>query len=200
MGGDSPEQDPDWLAALRRQDEAAFTRLVRTYQAGMLALARSLVGPDAARDVVQESWIHAYQALPAFQSRSSIRTWLFRITGNRAISHLRAGGRLVPGSELLDPEVTARFDARGRWAQPPVPWSQDTPEGLLASEELRQALAAGLEALPPMQRTALHLREVEDLAAAEICKILEISASNLYVLLHRARTRLWSIVDAHQRA
>ncbi|HYW92824.1 MAG TPA: sigma-70 family RNA polymerase sigma factor [Gammaproteobacteria bacterium] len=196
----APEQDPEWLGALRRQDKAAFTRLVRTYQTSMMALARSLVGRDAAGDVVQDSWISAYRALPAFEGRSSIRTWLLRITGNRAISHLRTRGRLINETDLLEPDVTARFGDNGRWREPPVPWSEDTPEGLLASEQLRQALDAGLETMPPLQRTVLQLRETENLSSDQICKILDISASNLYVLLHRARTRLWSIVDAHQRS
>jgi len=200
VAADAPEQDPEWLGALRRQDKAAFTRLVRTYQTSMVSLARSLVGRDAAGDVVQDSWISAYRALPAFEGRSTVRTWLLRITGNRAISHLRAGGRLINESDLLDPDVAARFTDEGRWREPPVPWTEETPEGLLASEELRRALEAGLESLPPMQRTVLRLREVEDLSSEEICKILEISASNLYVLLHRARTRLWSIIDAYQRS
>jgi len=193
------ESDPEWIAALRARDRAAFTQLVERYHAGMMSLARSLVG-DAAADVVQDSWISAFRALPDFRGHSSLKTWLLRITANRAISHLRsrgvAAGESAPDGAPLD----QRFDESGRWGQPPFPWSLDTPDALLASAELRETIARTVDALPPLQRSVLRLREAEGLDRDEICKILDISTSNLHVLLHRARVRLWRAIEAYQRS
>lgn len=192
------DEDPSWLAALRTQDEQACARLVRTYHSSMLRLARAMVG-HAANDVVQASWLHAFQALPKFAGRSTIKTWLLRITRNEAIEHLRSSRHVLDASTLED-ELDRRFDADGRWSEPPVPWTQDTPEALVFGEELRELIETTVAALPPLQRAVIQLREVEALPATDVCKILDITPSNLYVLLHRARTRLWSVIDAYQRA
>lgn len=191
------DEDQSWLAALRTQDTLAFTRLVRTYHSSMLRFAQSLVG-DAANDVVQESWLSAFQALPKFEGRSTLKTWLLRITSNQAINHLRANKHLLNLSDLED-DLAGRFDANGRWREPPVPWTQDTPEALLVSDELGDLIERSIKALPPLQGAVLRLREIEAVPAADVCKILEITPSNLYVLLHRARTRVWSVIDGYQR-
>lgn len=188
--------DPHWLAALRAQDRQAFTRMVGTYHQSMLALARSLVG-DAANDIVQESWLSAYGALPSFEGNSTIKTWLLRITTNQALSHLRSNQRKreVTG---VDDGLDERFDDAGRWRRPPAPWHHDSPEALVLSDELGELLDQAVNGLPALQKAVLQLREGDNLAVAEICKILDISSSNVYVLLHRARVRLWAVIDAYQ--
>jgi RNA polymerase sigma-70 factor (ECF subfamily) len=162
----------------------------------MVRLARSIVGAARAEEVVQEAWIKVLAALPTFELRSSLRVWLMRILRNEAISLLRKDRR-SPETET-DDALDDRFAPDGSWRTPPAIWSLDTPEALLASKEMQDVLNRALEALPELQRTVLTLKDIEDLSFDEICNVLEISASNARVLLHRARRRLWAAVDIHQ--
>jgi RNA polymerase sigma-70 factor (ECF subfamily) len=78
-------------------------------------------------------------------------------------------------------------------------WHGDTPEALLSSTELQACIHAVLTALPPMQRAALTLRDMQGLDMETICKVLEISESNGRVLLHRARSRIQLAIEEHEK-
>lgn len=86
--------------------------------------------------------------------------------------------------------MESRFDHRGRWRQPPL-----DIEGQLAGQEARRIVHDCLETLPAGQRTAFYLREIEEMTTAEICKNMAVSATNLGVLLFRARNRLRECVE-----
>ncbi len=175
-------------------DEAAYRTLVDRCHGAMLATARALVGEAIAEEVVQEAWLSAIQALPRFEGRSSLKTWLIRITANRAKSRLRREARTVSVESPEDLE--RRFDARGHWSEPPRPWAVDErPDALLERDRLKARLDQALRRLPPMQQAVVVMRDMEGLAFADICKILEISESNARVLLHRARLKLWQAVE-----
>ncbi len=187
----------DLVDRLLGGDEAAFETLVRRYHNRLLRLARTFVRTEAqAADVVQETWLAVLRALPAFERRSSIQTWIFRILMNRARTHAAREARLVafgeadPGS---DPDATAErewFDASGRWRTPPAPWPSLDPERLVLNDEIRHRLEAAIDALPPGQRAVVTLRDVEGLSADEVCNLLGITETNQRVLLHRGRTRI----------
>ncbi|MCB1836668.1 MAG: RNA polymerase subunit sigma-70, partial [Alcanivoracaceae bacterium] len=78
------DEDADFIAALKAGDEQAFSRLVRHHHRVLLAVARGLVGESEAEEVVQLAWIKAHRALPTFEGRSALRTWLSRIVMNEA--------------------------------------------------------------------------------------------------------------------
>jgi RNA polymerase sigma-70 factor, ECF subfamily len=198
-----PPPDDELVKRLLARDDKAFAWVVRTYQGKMLRLARTLVGEAAAEEVVQETWLAVLKGLPNFEGRARLETWILRILSNIAKTRLRreAGHKhrhITWEENPLSPEKE-RFDSRGRWLSPPLPWSEETPEALLASEELQQCLAKAIEALPPAQRAVLTLRDAEGLAMEEICNILEISAINSRVLLHRARAQLRTAVENYQK-
>ena len=175
-------------------DQAAYREVVAACHGAMLATARALVGEAVAEEVVQEAWLSAIQALPRFEGRSSLKTWLIRITANRAKSRLRRDKRTV--NYAFPEELEGRFDERGHWSQPPRPWGVDErPDALLEAAQLKARLQRAMDRLPPLQRAVVTLRDGEGLAFADICKILDISESNARVLLHRARLRLWAAVD-----
>jgi RNA polymerase sigma-70 factor (ECF subfamily) len=175
---------------LRSGDEEAFAKLVERYHPAMVRLARGYVRTqEVAEEVAQEAWLGLLRGLEGFQGRSSLRTWLFRIVVNRAISagvherqHLP-----VDDSELED--EAGRFSQDGWWAIPPVHWADEAVERLTVPEvaaRIRQLV----DELPTGQRQVVTLQDVEGLSGADVCTILGISDGNRRVLLHRARARI----------
>lgn len=195
--------DDELIPRLLAQDEAAFRQVVAAYHGLMVHLARAIVGEAIADEVVQESWLSAIRALPRFERRSSLKTWLLRIVSNTAKSRLRHESRSVslddiPGDEsTVDP---ARFRGDGHWASPPATWHADTPEELLSSQELRTCIDTALRELPPLQRAIIALRDMQGMEMETICKVLEVSESNARVLLHRARSRIQAAIEEYHQS
>lgn len=196
--------DAPLIAALRAGDEHSFRGLVSLHQAALVRLARASVSSDAvAEEVAQETWLAVIHGIGRFEGRSSLKTWIFSILVNRARSRGTRERRTVPMSSLGDgPAVEPdRFIAdnlrwAGHWCSPPVPWSQEPSERLIAKETVR-VVARAIEELPPQQRTVVTLRDVEGWAAAEVCDLLALSEGNQRVLLHRGRSRVRSQLERH---
>ncbi|MGH3927443.1 MAG: RNA polymerase sigma factor [Pseudonocardiaceae bacterium] len=183
---------------LRCRDEAAFALVVDTWSSGMSRLARSFVSTnDSAAEVVQDTWLAVIEGIGKFEGRSSLKTWVYRILVNTA---KRRGGRedhTVPWSSMwptaddegptVDP---SRFGGPGdrfpgHWREFPAPWP--SPEQQTLAGEVRAQVAAAVAQLPHRQQVVITLRDVEGYGSDEVCSILEISAANQRVLLHRAR-------------
>ncbi len=192
--------ESDLIARLRAGDTDAYQNAVRRFTPTMLAAARFYVGVDKAEDVVQESWIKAIRAIQTFEGRASLKTWLSRIVVNQAKNVLRQSGREVPleSPEALDPALASRFGPNRRWIQPPTLTSHETAEQWLERGALGDCLDKHLAALPEQQRSALMLFEVHQHKSDDVCNILEVSASNLRVLIHRARQRMFLMVEHFQ--
>jgi RNA polymerase sigma-70 factor, ECF subfamily len=192
------------IARLLAGEEAAFDALVAAYHGSMLRVARVFLSkPDLAEEVVQETWLAVLRGLRAFEGRSSLKTWIFRILANRARSRATREARVVPFAELAaaadehgEADIERRFTAGGAWADPPTDWQIETPETLVLRQEVMAHLAVALESLPPAQRSVVTLRDVEGWTAGEVCESLQISDGNQRVLLHRARTRLRAALAA----
>lgn len=188
------------LKALRKDKDEVFARIVALYHNGLLAMARAIVGSDDCEEVVQDAWISAYRAIDDFEGRSSLRTWLTRIVINQGRSKLRKGGREfnvdAPADELQ--AFPERFNEDGAWSTPPREWDCYSPEDLLQEQNLIDCLHKTLQLLPSNQRMALELRDMQGLDLDEICNTLEVTASNVRVLLHRARNRMFNMVDHYQ--
>lgn len=182
-------------------EEAAFRQVVTDYHGLMLYVARTIVGDSVAEEVVQDAWLAVMTALPQFEGRSSLKTWILQIVSNTAKTRRRRETRSVAIGDAADVELVSsqRFQADGHWSDPPGQWGLDTPERLLESEQLQTVIAVTLEQLPQMQRAVLTLRDIEGLEMDEVCKILDISESNSRVLLHRARLRVWQAIDQLQQ-
>ncbi|MBA3887968.1 MAG: sigma-70 family RNA polymerase sigma factor [Acidobacteria bacterium] len=186
---------------LRSGDEGAFTALVNAHHGALIRLALTFVSDrGAAEEVVQDTWIGVLRGLPAFEGRASLKTWIFRILVNRARTRGARDGRFVavtpaPDADLDD--LAGRFDAAGSWTQPPTPWADNTPEGLLLRGEVLSVVKDQIERLPPGQRAVLTLRDVEGASAEEVCNVLAISETNQRVLLHRARTKVRAALEQH---
>ncbi|OKH66307.1 RNA polymerase sigma24 factor [Mycobacterium sp. SWH-M3] len=191
------EGETGLIAALRAGDESAFTALVDLHTPTMLRVARGYVSThELAEEVVQETWIAVLRGIDRFEGRSALRTWLFTIMVNiakaRGLKERRHADLqvLAASGGTVDP---ARFrEAGDRWPghwkehEAPVPFP-DTPEGSVLGEELMTVARRELDKLPPRQREVVMMRDVLGLESAEVCDLLEISAANQRVLLHRGR-------------
>lgn len=193
-----PSDDSELLSRLLVGDQQAFRTLVAAYQGAMRAVAIAIVGSAHADEVVQDAWFAAVRNLDGFQRRSSLKTWLLTITANTAKSRLRKTRRDISLDDLPSPHGSiddSRFAADGHWSPAPLAWHEDSPEALLTEDELRECLEKTLLSLSDLQRSVLLLRERQGLELEEICNLLEVSLSNVRVLLHRARLKVFATVE-----
>ena len=195
-------QDDIDLSELRKQEHAAFERLVEKYHRQMLIVARSIIGDSIAEEVVQEAWLSIYHALPSFEGRSSIKTWIYTIVSNQAKTRLRKESRLINMNDIEE-EIPAclqqdNFQTNGHWVTPPPLWDIESPDELLENEQLQHCIEKTLELLPTLQKSVFLLRDIEQQSLEEICNMLQIANSNVRVLLHRARVKLMQVIDRYQ--
>jgi len=202
----------DWqlVELMRAGDEAAFVSLIDSYHSAMLRLATVFVTrPMVAEEVVQETWMAVFEGLPRFEGRSSLKTWIFRILTNRAKTRAVREGRSIPfaalaGDRIDDDEPAVEPDRfqppgtqwAGGWVLFPAPW-EGLPEERLLSKETRSYLEKAIEALPPHQREIITLRDIEGWSSEETCGLLGISEGNQRVLLHRARSKVRSVLEKY---
>lgn len=190
--------DQELIKRLLKQDESAYRHAVKTYHGSMLYLATRIVGDKIADEVVQEAWVSVMRALPKFEGRSQLKTWILTIVSNEAKTRLRKENRQVSLEALTDDGLTNRFDDSGHWSFPAVQWTNDTPDALLSEAALENCLNQAIQELPDLQGATLTLKEQQGFSLKEICNILEVSESNVRVLLHRARNRMFAVIDHFQ--
>ena len=166
--------------------------LVRANIGWMLGLAERLLRDrEMAKDVVQDAFIRAFKGLCDFEGRSSIESWLHRITVNTALSKLRQLKRLAEQSidEHL-PEFD-QYDCRIEY-----PWSRlATVDEIVESRDTLTRIDEAIAELPDAYRVVLQLRDVEEYATSEVAALLDISESNVKVRLHRARAALKKLLE-----
>ncbi len=191
--------DTELVDALRAGDERVFADLVDRYSPGMLALARRYVSTrEVAEDVVQDTWIALLKGIDGFEGRSSLRTWLFRVLVNIAKTRGVRDKRTTPfdvsaedGAPTVHPQrfrpATDRWP--GHWVRFPQTWIDSPERNLLAAEALA-LVQTELRRLPEQQALVVALRDVEGYDSNEVCALLELTAANQRVLLHRGRARI----------
>lgn len=188
------------LDKLRDGDKQAFALLVRRYHGNLLSMARSMLAEGEAEEAVQDAWISAYRNISKFEGRAALKTWLTRIVINECRMRMRKHGREL-NLDLSTEEqdiLTDRFASDGHWHKPPVAWEFHTPEQMLEERDLQRCLKHHMDALPESQRMVIQLRDMQGLDFDDICNMLDVSASNVRVLLHRARTALFAMVEHYQ--
>lgn len=188
-------EDADLVSRLRAGDEQAFAELVARHHPAMVRIALTRVRSRAvAEEVAQDAWLGLLRGIDAFEGRSSLRSWLFRIVVNRAISAgVRERAHLPVEHDELEYR-DGRFSQDGWWITPPVHWADEVLDRMVAP-----ALAARvhevIEGLPPGQQAVVTLRDVDGLSSAEVCSLLGITEGNQRVLLHRGRTRIRAALE-----
>ncbi len=183
--------DPDFPARIRERDPKAIQIVVQMYLQQILRAARAAgLGPQHAEDVTQATFVTFVETASRFEGRSHVRTWLFGILYKKVAESRRAVER-DSQMDQIDAVIEQRFKARGSWMQPPRP-----TDGQVWDAQVREGIEGCLDEVPSQQRMAFILREVEGLATPEICKILEVTRTNLGVLLYRVRNRLRECLEA----
>ena len=175
--------DADLAEAAKAGDAASFGELVRRHGPRLLALARQLVGPDGAEDVMQEAMIDAYRGLAGFAGTSSVGTWLYRIAVNRCLQERRKRKPLVVDAEPLE--------LLGRWEDPD--YSVD-PAVVAARRSQTETLHYLLDELPDGYRTALLLHDGLGLSAAELAEATGIPLGTAKSNIRRSRLALFTLL------
>lgn len=172
-------------ARIREREPAAIEEVVHAYLPQILraALGAGLDQP-LAEDVTQSTFATFIESAHRFEGRSHVRTWLFGILYNK-ISETRRRQKRDRETDDIDEVFEQRYSSGGFWSTPPR-----AVDAAVFDKEVRQGIEDCLEEVPPKQRMAFVLREVEDMESDEICNILEVTRTNLGVLLHRVRNRL----------
>jgi len=182
---------PRAAEAIRAGEPEILAAVVDAYLPQVLRAARGAgLRPEEAEEVAQETFASFMEAARRFEGRSHVRTFLFGIL-YRKISEARRGRALDRRHDPIDEVVEARFKPDGTWSRPP-----EASDRLLRTREIRRFLSDCLEQSPASQRLAFHLREVEGLSTDEICNILDVTATNLGVMLYRLRNRTRECLEA----
>jgi RNA polymerase sigma-70 factor (ECF subfamily) len=159
----------------------------------LFAYAMRHVGdPELAEDLVQETLVAALAARESFSGRSSERTWLTAILKHKIVDHIRRVCReRANESDRTAPEPTGDlFDSRGIWKKIPDPWPMGDPAHVLEQREFRQVFENCLAKMPDTLAAAFRLRAMDEFQADEVCQVLDITPTNLWARLHRARLLL----------
>lgn len=171
---------------------AEFAFEVQVLRAQLLRFARlQLRNDDWAEDAVSETVLAALEAPQRFAGRSQLKTWLIGILKHKLVDQLRRHAReaAMHGGDGDEPDFDELlFHSSGHWREAPPSWGD--PEQVLREREFFAVLELCVQRLPAAQGRVFMMREWLELDAGEICQHLAISASNLWVLLHRARLRL----------
>jgi RNA polymerase sigma-70 factor (ECF subfamily) len=174
--------DAKLVARVQAGDKAAFDLLVLKYQRKILRLlSRMLRDQSEIEDVMQESFIKAYRALPQFRGDSAFYTWLYRIAINTARNWMASQSRRPSSSSSPQSEDGETFDEIDNLTD------NNTPESLLASREIAESVNESIQALPEELRTAIVLREIEGLSYEEIAQAMGCPIGTVRSRIFRAR-------------
>lgn len=189
MEGDhAPATEAILLQGLRAHDQQAFRKLVELNSANVYNVALKILGDQhEAEDVLQETFLNAFQAIDRFEGKAKLSTWLYRIATNASLMRLRKRGRITTYSldhSLLDDDGSEPTAARHL-----ADWSA-VPDELLLTAEARAEMERAIADLPESLRVTFVLRDIQGLSGAETAKVLGITVQAVKNRLHRARLRL----------
>ncbi len=171
--------------------------LLHEHGDALYAYARTrLTGDDDIADCIQETLLAAIRNADSFAGNSSVRTWLIGILKFKIIDVYRKQAREAEHASIDAAEDEDYFDEAGHWEMQRAPraWEK-SPLEQLEQGELQEHLHRCIGRLPKMMRAAITLREFEDCDTPEICKQLMVSATNLNVILYRARMHLRTCLE-----
>lgn len=192
-----PRTDEELAAAVVGGDYRAFEAIVRRHTDKVYRLAWSYVKSDHyAEDVMQETFLNVYRALPRFEGKSKLGSWIYRITVNTALMHLRRKRRRPEVSiEGARPE-----DVGGGERESPLLVDRKTAAEDVASSEMRGQIQRAVDSLDEKYRVVFLLRDVEGLSIQETAQALEISVPAVKSRLHRARLFLRASLERYVKA
>lgn len=173
---------------------------VEAYSDELFRYAFARIGNrNEAEDIVQDTFFAALKNLDNFRRDCSEKTWLYNILKNKIIDHYRkqsARSKLSVESEDVSDFYGVFFESNGSWndTQMPKPW-QKLADQDLNDEEFLRILAFCMDQLPALWASVFSLKNMDDKTSDEICKELDITSSNLWVIIHRAKLQLRGCID-----
>ena len=187
------ESDGALVARAQSGDAAAFEAIMRRHNRLLFRTARGIVGDDdEAQDVVQETYLRAFTALPGFRADAALGTWLARIAINVALDLQRRRGRVVRFDDLPDASGEPATEA----AMSIHATRGEAPDAAAASAQSLQLLQAAIDSLPPIYRSVFILRAVEELSVEQTASCLGVSADVVKTRYLRARSMLRDALGA----
>ncbi|MCB0114555.1 MAG: sigma-70 family RNA polymerase sigma factor [Caldilineaceae bacterium] len=189
-------------AATKADDAAVFTvdpsQWLHDHGDALFSYAMMHLRDTAvSEELVQDTFLAALRSAPSFEGRSTERVWLISILKHKIIDLIRKRARRASIDVDIEDDliIERRFQDDGHFLTPLNEWSGD-PVQALEQKQFGEVLASCVEGLPEKLAQVFTLRELEQWSAEEICKDLNISATNLWVILHRARLRLRDCLNA----
>ncbi|MDP3666997.1 MAG: sigma-70 family RNA polymerase sigma factor [Sediminibacterium sp.] len=152
---------------------------------------------DFAQDFVQDTFFSALKGIDGYKGLATEKNWLFSILKNKIIDHYRkkSAQQDILSMPDLGPIEDEWFDDEGGWAAGKMPNDLQVSENILERKEFQKIIKWCTEHLKIVQRQVFTLKYLEDLDSTEICKALNISSSNYWILLHRARLQMRGCVE-----
>lgn len=184
------DEDQALVQGLQRNDPRAFETLVRRYGDYLYRVALRVAGREAeARDAVQEVFISVLRTIAGFEARSSLKTWLHRLTVNAVLMRLRSARRRpeVSIDDLVQPPQGMR--------QEPEWLFTESEEAAAEREDVRARVRACIDRLPDSYRIVLVLRDIEGHDTREVAELIGETEGNVKVRLHRARAALKKLLE-----
>jgi RNA polymerase sigma-70 factor, ECF subfamily len=166
--------DSEVIARVLAGETELYEIIMRRYNERLYRVARAILRDDGeSEDVMQDTYVRAYQKLASFEGRSSFATWLTRIAVNEALQRLKKRNHMQP---IDGEDHIMELAALG-----------DSPEQSYGRQEITGILEQAIAALPDSYRTIFMLREVEEMSTEETAEALDLTEENVRIRLHRAR-------------
>lgn len=184
----------EFLSQIQTRESKTVELLVRSYTEPLYKGALGLgFDSTSAEELVQNVWVTFFDVAPTFQGRSHVKTFIFGILYNKA-QEARRERRRTDDSDPIEEVMNSKFALDGHWVKPPI-----DPQQFMESAETMTLIQKCIDALPLNQRMAFCLREIDDHGTTDICNILEVTVTNLGVLLYRAKNRLRECIEGKAR-
>ncbi len=184
------EEETQLVLRVQNGDQSAFEKLLLDNQNRVFNLAMRMVNSEQdALDMSQEAFIKAYNSIDSFRGDSRFSVWLYRLTTNVCLDFLRSQTRKAHSSLTFTED-----EEEGKELE--IPDEHFSPDSIAERNELREAIARGLNALSADYRAILLLREIESLSYDEIALVLELEEGTVKSRIFRARKKLCEILIA----
>jgi RNA polymerase sigma-70 factor (ECF subfamily) len=179
------QSDEPLIERVRKGDQSAFRELFERYHRRAFAVALGVVkNPQDALDIVQDAFVKVYKHIDGFQGSSSFYTWLYRITMNLAIDHIRKNRHTTE----FDDRVEHSSEGANELISPSV--QESNPRQNVDRKELSKHIQQALNSLPEYHQAVILLREVEGLSYEEMSKVLKVPKGTVMSRLFHARRKM----------
>lgn len=191
-----PLSDDALVSRTRAGDLGAFEELLGRHEENLLRLAfRFVRNEHDAQEVLQDVFVTTWRKLPGFQDRAQIGSWLYRVTVNASLMHLRVRKRRPECVDLTPVDRSTRQDFERDFDLDIA--DRHRPDAQLESQELRRVIQNAIERLPPSLRSVFEIREIQGWSTRQTARLLSLSEATVKTRLHRARRMLRERVETY---